>query len=82
MANLQLARSGIRFVPIPITADAELHLFGEILSRKLDELEKLVEEADTSLTNSPTDIKISGEKNERSAHRIEQIRKSISRKYF
>ncbi|EFH3009801.1 hypothetical protein G3S64_003943, partial [Escherichia coli] len=30
----------------------------------------------------PTDIKISGEKNERSAHRIEQIRKSISRKYF
>ncbi|TGD15315.1 DUF1382 family protein, partial [Escherichia coli] len=44
------ARSGIRFVPIPITADAELHLFGEILSRKLDELEKLVEEADTSLT--------------------------------
>lgn len=46
----QLARSGIRFVPIPITADAELHLFGEILSRKLDELEKLVEEADTSLT--------------------------------
>ncbi|MCM4771704.1 hypothetical protein MMS31_20195, partial [Escherichia coli] len=25
-----------------------LHLFGEILSRKLDELEKLVEEADTS----------------------------------
>ncbi|EIK5257917.1 DUF1382 family protein [Escherichia coli] len=50
MANLQLARSGIRFVPIPITADAELHLFGEILSLKLDELEKLVEEADTSLT--------------------------------
>ncbi|EFE4346077.1 DUF1382 family protein [Escherichia coli] len=50
MANLQLARSGIRFVPIPITADAELHLFGEILSRKLDELEKLVEEADTSPT--------------------------------
>ncbi|EEY8754873.1 TPA: DUF1382 family protein, partial [Escherichia coli] len=48
VANLQLARSGIRFVPIPITADAELHLFGEILSRKLDELEKLVEEADTS----------------------------------
>ncbi|EED0778419.1 DUF1382 family protein, partial [Escherichia coli] len=33
VANLQLARSGIRFVPIPITADAELHLFGEILSR-------------------------------------------------
>ncbi|ETJ71014.1 hypothetical protein O199_0201615 [Escherichia coli ATCC 35150] len=50
VANLQLARSGIRFVPIPITADAELHLFGEILSRKLDELEKLVEEADTSPT--------------------------------
>ncbi|HFO7347051.1 TPA: DUF1382 family protein [Escherichia coli] len=46
----QLARSGIRFVPIPITADAELHLFGEILSRKLDELEKLLEEADTSPT--------------------------------
>ncbi|EEU4830924.1 DUF1382 family protein, partial [Escherichia coli] len=23
----QLTRSGIRFVPIPITADAELHLF-------------------------------------------------------
>ncbi|EIG8036175.1 DUF1382 family protein [Escherichia coli] len=50
VANLQLARSGIRFVPIPITADAELHLFGELLSRKLDELEKLVEEADTSPT--------------------------------